>query len=169
MTSRPLLPAITAGLAVAAALALSGCSVIEGVLPKPAETRDPQSGEIVGGGSTDVFTLQVGDCLNNDTLADEITEVPTVPCSTAHQYEVYADFELDGDRWPGDEEVTEQADAGCMARFESFVGVPFEESSLDFSFYWPTEESWIQQDDRLVSCLIYDTTDATGSLGGSAR
>lgn len=169
MTSHRFLPAITVSMAVAAVLTLSGCSAIEGILPKPAETRDPQSGEILEGGATDVFTIAVGDCLDDSSTADELTEVPTVPCSADHDLEVYADFELEGDEWPGDEAVTTEADAGCLAQFERFVGIPFEESALDYSFYWPTEESWDQLDDRLVSCLIFDTAPTAGSLSGTAR
>ena len=164
---RRLLPLALA--ALAAALTLSGCSVVEGILPKPAETRDAQSGEIVGGGTTDVFTLSVGDCLNDESSSDEVTEVPTVPCSEPHQYEVYGEVTLTGDEWPGEEAVTQQADDGCYAQFQAFVGIVYEDSSLEFNYYTPTKGSWEEMDDRLVTCVIFDTAATTGSLAGAAR
>ncbi len=166
-TRRRLLPLAFA--ALAAALTLSGCSVVEGILPKPAETRDAQSGEIVGGGTTDVFTLSVGDCLNDESSSEEVSEVPTVPCSEPHQYEVYGEVTLTGDEWPGDEAVTQQADDGCSAQFQPFTGIAYEDSTLEFNYYTPTKGSWEEMDDRLVTCVIFDTAATTGSLAGAVR
>lgn len=164
--SRPHLFAIAA---VAAALSLSGCSVVDGILPKPAETRDAQSGEIVGGGSTNVFTLAVGDCLDDESSTEEVSEVPTVPCSEAHQYEVYGEVTIPGDQWPGDEVISQQADDGCYAQFQPFAGIDYEDSTLEFNYYIPTEGSWDEMGDRLVTCIIYDSVATTGSLKGAAR
>lgn len=167
MTARRLFP--LAIIAVCGALALSGCSVIDSVIPKPAETRDAQSGEIVGGGSTDVFTLQPGDCLNDNSVSDEVTNVPTVPCSEPHQYEVYGEVVLEGDEFPGDDVINQQADDGCYAQFAAFAGIAYEDSVLDYTYYTPLQEGWEQLHDRLVTCLISDTGETTGSLAGAAR
>lgn len=155
--------------AVAAALSLSGCSVVDGILPKPAETRDAQSGEIVGGGSTNVFTLTVGDCLNDESSTEEVSEVPTVPCSEGLQYEVYGEVTIAGDQWPGDEVISQQADDGCYAQFQPFAGIAYEDSTLEFNYYIPTEGSWDEMGDRLATCVIYDSATTTGSLKGAAR
>lgn len=167
MTARRLLP--LAILAVCGALALSGCSVVDSIIPKPAETRDAQSGEIVGGGTTDVFTLQPGDCLRDDTASDEVTDVPTVPCSEPHEYEVYGEVVLEGDEFPGDDVINQQADEGCYAQFAAFVGIAYEDSVLDYTYYTPLQDGWEQLDDRLVTCLIYDAGETTGTLAGAAR
>lgn len=167
MTARRLLP--LAILAACGALALSGCSVIDSIIPKPAETRDAQSGEIIGGGTTDVFTLQPGDCLSYDSVSDEVTDVPTVPCSEPHQYEVYGEVVLEGDEFPGDDVINQQADDGCYAQFAAFAGIAYEDSVLDYTYYTPLQEGWEQLNDRLVTCLVFDTGETTGSLAGAAR
>jgi hypothetical protein len=151
------------------AVTLSGCSVIDDIIPKPAETRDSQTGEIVGGGTTDVFTLAVGDCLNDESSSEEVSEVPTVPCADAHQYEVYGEVVLEGDEWPGDEIVTQQADDGCYSQFEPFAGIAYEDSVFDFNYYTPTEAGWESAGDRFVTCVIFDAGKTTGSLAGAAR
>ncbi|WP_437386554.1 septum formation family protein [Plantibacter flavus] len=167
MTARRLLPLAIA--AVVAALTLSGCSVINDILPKPAETRDSQTGEIVGGGTTNVFTLAVGDCLNDESSSDEVSEVPTVPCTEPHTYEVYGEVTIPGDEWPGDDALTQQADDGCYAQFQPFAGIAYEDSTLDFNYYTPTQASWEEMNDRLVTCVIFDSGATTGSLAGAAR
>jgi hypothetical protein len=150
------------------ALTLAGCSVIDNLIPKPAETRDSQTGEIVGGGTTDVFTLAVGDCLNDESTSEEVYEVPTVLCTDPHQYEVYGELILEGDEWPGDEVLYQQAEEGCYSQFKPFTGIAYEDSVLDFNYYTPTRGSWEGAGDRFVTCVIFNSGMTTGSLAGTS-
>ena len=155
--------------AAALALGLTGCSGINSMMG--GETRDDTSGEIVEGGTTDVFQLRVGDCLNDELseTATEVTDVPTVPCSDAHSYEVFQNITMaEADEYPGETDTVAQADSDCQAAFEGFVGLSYEESQYDFSYYYPTEESW-GSGDRVINCLITDPAGPnTGSLAGVA-
>lgn len=162
---RTRLPAAMAT-AAAAALLLSGCSVFSAITG--AETRD-ETGTIVDGGTTDVFALQVGDCIVSSVGSDEVVEVPTVPCAEPHDAEVYAELTLaDGD-YPGEDAIFAQGDDGCSDAFTGFVGQSAESSTLDFTYYYPTAASWAQGD-RLITCIIDDPTgQTTGSLEGAAR
>ncbi len=160
------IPVALAALA-AAAMLFSGCSVINQLTG--GETRD-EDGAIVEGGDTDVFSIKVGDCIATSTGDAEVTEVQTVPCTEPHEAEVYHDFEIDAADYPGEDEIYAQADQGCYDEFAPFVGLSYEESTLDWSYYYPTEGSWNQQGDRLISCLIFDPAGmSTGSLAGVAR
>ncbi|PWD49471.1 hypothetical protein C8046_00785 [Serinibacter arcticus] len=132
------------------------------------ETRD-ESGEIVTGGDTDVFSIAVGDCFN-DVDSDQITELPTVPCAEAHDNEVYAEYTFTEDEYPGDDVVQTRAQEECLAVWEEFVGVAYESSALEVFPITPTEGSWNDGNDRLVSCAIWDPAgQVTGSLAGAAR
>jgi hypothetical protein len=74
----------------------------------------------------------------------------------------------DGD-FPGEEAVVEQADESCTAEFESFVGLPYEESALYLSYLTPSEETW-PAGDREVLCTVYDPAgDTTGTLFDANR
>ncbi|WP_159502390.1 septum formation family protein [Microbacterium sp. 18062] len=148
---------------------LSACAPVAELFGGDAQaTRDAQSGEVTGGGQIDVFTLSVGDCLN-DQSASEVYEVPVVPCDEPHDYEVYHDFALADGEWDQDA-VYAAADEGCYTAFPDFVGLSYEESTLDFAYYAPTQLSWEDGDDRMVSCYIGDPgTQTTGSLAGVAR
>ena len=62
-----------------------------------------------------------------------------------------------GDEYPGDTAAGESADEMCSESADQIMRdvvdhTPFE--SLTVSVLYPTEESWIQADDRGVTCLV---------------
>lgn len=147
----------------AASIALAGCSLIGNVTANDPAT-DPSEGV-----ETDAFAIEVGDCLNDGNLEGEISTVPTIDCAEPHDSEAYASIIIDDGPYPGEDAIFEQADADCVAEFNTFVGVNYDESVLNFSYYFPTEGSW-ENGDREILCLIYeDGTKTVGSLAGAAR
>ncbi|GGH48276.1 septum formation family protein [Microbacterium album] len=180
MTTAPTARRIAAaGASLALIGALGGCAGIGGLLSGSGQPqRDDDTGEITQPGDVDVFSLEVGDCLN---LSDE-TEVfsaAVVPCSDPHTGEIYHAFDLAGDEWPGDAAVSTAADAGCYQAFEEFTGVAYgeEDSLLAYDFFAPVEDGWNDPDlrDRLIQCVVYKrdgrggVAEVTGSLEGAAR
>jgi len=163
----------TRALAVAtvavAGLALSGCSLINQFTEGGNATRD-DSGEVVeSNDSTDVFTLRVGDCLNDSTATETVETVPTVPCPEPHDSEIYASIIIEGDTFPGAEDVLAEADAACLDAFSGFAGVEYADSKYFYSYYFPTESSW-EGGDREILCTIYDEAGpVTGSLQNIGR
>jgi len=155
----------TRGLAIvaiaAAGVALSGCSLLP-TFGGGSATRDDDGQVVEGNDNTDVFTLQVGDCLNDATAAETVVEtIPTVPCSEPHDSEIYASYIIAGDTFPGTDAVIEEADAACLEAFPGFVGVDYSESVYYYSYYFPTEGSWANGD-REVLCTISEL-DAEGN------
>ncbi len=151
--------------ATAAAALLTGCSLLSG-----GDAQRDDTGTVVeGNDEADVFLLQVGDCINDSELGDVVTTLPIVPCSEPHDSETYFEATLEGDAFPGDDAISEQSDQICYDAFAGFVGIAWEESSLGYYPFTPTEQSW-DNGDRLVSCMIYDPAgQTTGSLAGSAK
>ncbi len=163
MTAKTLtLRCAAAVLAGAAALSLAACG------PQDAQ-RDEATGEITASAEADVFSLQVGDCLDMSALAEqtEVETLPTLPCSDPHDGEVYAETTLaDADKLPSD--LVAQAEEFCGAEFEPFVGMPYETSTLEVTYLHPTDASW-GQGDRGVQCVVIATQEpVTGTLEGSA-
>lgn len=134
------------------------------------ETVRDQAGQVVEGGELGALRVRVGDCIDAG-VANEVESVDGVPCAQPHEYEVYSAFNLDGSTYPGDEAVSHEAEQGCFARFEPFVGMSYAESVYDFSALMPTQGTWDELDDREVLCLIgnLDGTPKTGSAAGTAR
>lgn len=148
------------------AAALSGCTALGPFAPDDAPVRDDEGRIIEANEQTDAFALQVGDCLDDATATGEVETVPTVPCDEPHDSEIYSSHQLGQSGYPGVDVVIEQAESLCLPAFEQFVGEPYLESRFDFSYYYPTEESWANGD-REVLCVIYDPEGpVTGSLAG---
>ncbi|WP_350349575.1 septum formation family protein [Agromyces sp. G08B096] len=158
-----------AALALAAVIPLAGCTaILEQFMPKPQAERDDTTQEVVEEGNLDVFTLRVGDCLSS-VDEGEVSEVPVVPCDQPHDDEVYGTHQLTGDEFPGEDQIQQLSDEGCLAQFEAFAGIAYDVSTLDFYSYRPTQQSWEQLDDREVACVIYDPAGpVTGTLQGAA-
>lgn len=118
-------------------------------------------GAIVSEGSLDVFALRVGDCTIDDvgtadSEADEsISSVKAVPCTEPHDNEFYAAFNLEHETFPGAEIIETEAAAGCLEQFAPALGIDFENSVLEYSYMYPTIESWEQNNDREVICMVY--------------
>ncbi|MCC2336186.1 septum formation family protein [Cellulomonas wangsupingiae] len=165
--------------AVALAATLTGCgSVLDSVLgdqPEAAQ-RDEPGGEITASAEADVFSLQVGDCLNYLALSEESTEfssLPTVPCAEQHDAEIYAETNLTKEQYEADlaladdTETPTHADQFCYDAFSGFVGTSYEESTLDYTYLSPTPEGWAGGDD-VVQCLVLHLEGGlTGSMQGT--
>ena len=148
--------------------ALIGLGVITYNVSTQADRDD--AGAIVDGGNVDAFTIQLGDCFDNtSSLANEetgeVANLPGVPCSQPHDNEVFAKFDLTQSTFPGSEEISELSFGACLERFDSFVGLDYESSSLDIAALYPSKESWSQHGDREVVCAVYDIN--SGKLTGS--
>nr|WP_241732225.1 septum formation family protein [Galbitalea soli] len=140
--------AVVGGVLLAAAL--TGCA---------GHPATAVSGEIATG------RLTVGQCVDDRHTAGTLATVPVVPCSAAHDSEVFDVFALPDGAFPGDAEVTHRAITGCSAAFTTFTGVaPASTVTLDFSWFFPTAASW-KRGDRGIQCLVF----SVGSGGGPTR
>lgn len=135
------------------------------------------TGTIVEAGQLDPFSLQVGDCFNDPSeLGDapdatsEVSSLAAMPCAEPHDNEVYAVFDMDIPTYDSDEGMFNQAFDACQQRFDTFVGVSYEESEFDILALYPTQQSW-QQDDREVVCAVFAMSgeQLVGSVAGTAR
>jgi hypothetical protein len=117
-------------------------------------TRSPATGAITHGGSLSVFSLAVGDCFNNPPGATSLTSVTAIPCSQAHNAQIYAKFNLSGSMvsYPGDTALTRDATNGCNARI-SILDKSKITNSMTIRFLFPQAESWIAGQ-RTVTCMV---------------
>jgi len=155
--------------AVAAVAVLSGCSVITDLVGGGNAVRDADSAEITEGGDLSVFTLELGDCFN-DTVAEQVSELPVVPCADPHDNEVYYEHEMPEGEFSGDEAISAAAEENCLAQFESFVGIAYADSVFEYSALTPSAGGWEDYHDRLIQCIVFDpSAQVQGSLQGVAR
>ncbi len=126
-----------------------------------------------------------GDCYNETleapTNQTAMLRVLNVACELPHDAEVVGVYALADTAVAGaattrpglplvDRDIRRAAIAGCLARFEAFVGTPYAISTLRVSARRPTPDTWAAGD-RTVVCSIYDgaLTPLTGSMRASRR
>lgn len=112
-------------------------------------------------------SLAVPECLPATAELVPIREPdpPRVACANPHRYEVYAVTALDrGGEYPGDTGVDEAAKQRCISLFAGRVGVaPIDlPDGVKMLHLYPSEESWIDDDDREVECLLVFDEDRSG-------
>ncbi|MCS5716347.1 septum formation family protein [Herbiconiux sp. CPCC 205716] len=164
MTNRSL-PLALAAAATAIVLSLTGCAG-GGTSDPTRAVGDPGSSHSAPPGvKTDVFTVEPGDCVD-DTDDENVTELPVVDCAGPHDFEAFTSFEFDPGEYPGDDAVHSHAQEACAAAMGEFVGLSYDDSTLDVQYLTPTEDSWNGLDDRTVVCLVYDPA---GKLTGTVE
>lgn len=167
MNTRSLLAPVAA---VALALTLTGCgSILDAVMGETpdAAQRDEPGGEITAAADADVFSLQVGDCLDYLTESEDTTEfssLPTIPCAEEHDSEIFAEATLTDEQFAQGEDFF---DTWCYDQFEGFVGTVYEDSALYYSYLSPTTEGWDAGDDVLQCLVVHPDGGVTGTLRDS--
>ncbi|GEL96352.1 DUF4190 domain-containing protein [Cellulomonas composti] len=151
------------GLAIAA-VAIGTLWFVAGIVVAVvvAVTTEPTSSYTVG----DCVQLSVdGDAQLDDGAAPSL---PMVACEVPHNGEVYAARDLPAGPYPGLQRVEQEARAYCTSEFESFVGLPFEDSQLSFFYVYPEQLGW-GAGDHEIACVATAVDDVTGTLRGAAR
>jgi hypothetical protein len=159
--------ALTVTTIAAAGVLLSGCSLLGQV----SDIANGDGGDNTDEGTTDdVFSLVVGDCFNEETDAETISTVDIVECTVPHKWEAIASIQMTDAEYPGDDATKQQADADCNDPFTAYVGLGYDDSIYDYSFYYPTQETWDDPvlKDREILCLgkADDDSQITGSIKG---
>ena len=104
----------------------------------------------------DVNDLEVGDCVELDTDALELSALPLVECDEPHQGEVFLVDELfeRGGEFPGTESISRRIEDTCGGdAFEDYVGVPYLESQYELYYAAPSPQTW-DAGDRTVVCFV---------------
>jgi hypothetical protein len=124
-------------------------------------------------GASTLFHLQTGDCFHSSAgtagRTVEIKDVTTVPCSEAHDGEVFAVVAHPAAKdaaYPGDDAVADFASAECLTRFPAYTGAGYDDSDLQVATVRPDHDSWVDKDDREVACVLYKQG---STLTGSRR
>lgn len=110
---------------------------------------------------------RVGDCFDVRKDEPDLRD-SLVSCGDEHDDEVYAEFDLPDSDYPGDAAMLDVARAGCIERFASFVGVPYEASVLEVTTYQPSAQTWADGERRVTCVVWHPSTSVVGSLEGSA-
>ncbi|MEV4667568.1 septum formation family protein [Microbacterium sp. LWO12-1.2] len=161
---------VLAGSALALTVALSGCSAINSFIGGGTADadRDEETGQVTESANIGIFALKVGDC-KLESPSGLLEDADVVPCTEEHDEEVYHEITMPDGEFS--EEDVDAAGQECVGdAFTNFVGITWEESTLDVYPINPTKDTWEQLNDRVVQCVISDPAGPlTVSLKGAAR
>jgi Septum formation len=117
-------------------------------------TRQSSTGKITHRGSLDVFALTTGDCFDNPTDTSDIENVTAIPCTQAHDSQVFAKFDLSGadSSYPAQATLNKLADDGCNSRTGSIDKAKVT-NDMTIRVLFPEQDAW-NDGQRTVSCLI---------------
>ena len=139
-----------------------------------------QSNQITGPQSVSVFKLRPQECLNppkaNPNLA--VSTVTVLPCTQPHVDEVYCVLPYNPspsssieacpatpprfagsltEDYPGEQALTNYANALCLNEFQPYVGSAYTGSSLYYTYLYPSPQSWDNslKRDREIVCILH--------------
>ncbi len=169
--------------ACAALLSLSACSFLPGAdksdnkeTPAPAASSSsssandtPESGPIAPTASASsnpnatedqpfgsrVFRgdMLLGHCYSD--VRDDYTHMLHASCDQPHDIEVFHISEFTDATRPATEVMAATADEQCAAAFETYVGIPADQSTFSIGPLYPGEESWNKGYHSLL-CYLYN-------------
>jgi len=123
------------------------------------------------GTAVSVFGLITGDCFDTESIQEGGGEqtVDVIDCSLPHDNEVFHLFDMDDGDFPGDDAVETDANEGCVAQFEAYVGIGYDDSAIYVRAFYPSVDTWADGD-REVVCMLYDPDGEKfeGSMRGAA-
>lgn len=156
-----------------AGMVLAGCSLLS---PGSGSgtVRDP-SGTPTATARVSAFDIAVGDCLDDADVGTATATTQIVPCTGPHDSEAFAESTVSGDTYPGDDALQAQAQSVCSGTaFARFIGIASADSTLQISYYLPTQDTWAGGD-RRITCTVYQMDQSgkpvqtTGTLKDSAK
>ena len=119
------------------------------------------------GPRTSAFNVKIGQCVQLPT-DESVTDLETTDCSALHDAEIFYLSQVTEDERPSDSELEDMGGDACLAAFEGYVGIPYEESELDYTILYPSPGSW-EQGDREIICFIISGDGTDTQLAGSMR
>lgn len=107
---------------------------------------------VVTAGAWSVFDLRLGDCIAPDGLAaSDSDEVLLVPCTEAHEWEVFGVVTHPDAAYPGDAAVATFADQACLSLLTKSET---QQDATAFTYLLPTKDGWDERDDRVIVCVV---------------
>ena len=114
--------------------------------------------------SVSVFKVDIGQCFNPPVKpVTDLSDLTSVACTSPHTQEAYAELTYvapagaDSSVYPGDDALVAFSKGACAQAFTGYVGVSYLDSSLFFTYLYPSARSWESGKDRTVLCFATTT------------
>jgi hypothetical protein len=141
------------GMVLAVAWVALAALVYVNVLSQP-PLRDGK-GVVTRKGDLAVTQLQVGDCIEKWALSTEVSKVTVVPCTTAHDAQVFHAFKVTGTEFPGDGPIRDQASTQCSDKLKTTIKEA-DRKKIQLAVFKPIAASW-KRGEHGVACVAVES------------
>jgi Domain of unknown function (DUF4190)/Septum formation len=156
-----------AGLVLGGLWIIAYAGIIVAVVLSQAKRDD--KGTINAGGDVSATALQVGDCVNNLKDSNNLLSLPAVPCSQAHEGEVFAVYDLPSGPYPPELSsgagVPDSIQQSCSEKFGTYAP-DASTGNVGLFVLYPLPANWAKGD-HSVNCIA--TVQGGGTTTGSLK
>jgi hypothetical protein len=122
-------------------------------------------GEVVAAGDVSASDLRAGDCIVDVRETTSLLTVPVAPCTSPHQGEVVAVFDLPAGPYPAPAELNATVETRCSAEVAAYAPSAAQDPALTLFYVYPLEANWADGDRETV-CIVVTDPATTGSVRG---
>jgi hypothetical protein len=126
--------------------------------------------KVTGDDGVKYSDLKAGDCFERPS--GRFKNVETVPCDQDHDLEAFAVLDHPAAKdapFPGMDALLRYASPLCLAQFQPYAGVPFDQLNLKDVYITPRESAWKDGARRVVCAVSAEDEQATkGSIKAGA-
>lgn len=133
--------------------------------PSATPTTAPTTPTAVRGVATSTADLEVGDCIQTLPDTATVSRVDVVTCTALHEGEVFYEYTVAGQSYPGDQQLQRRTSDTCNDRYRTLAPTAFADDAYNLAIYSPTRQSWATGS-REVTCIATARTPVTGSVVG---
>ena len=145
---------IVIGLLVAGSLAIFHYATAD-------NAKRDSSGQVSQAGSLQANDLRVGDCFDAPTGALTISSVKAIPCTQAHDSQVYDEPLIAESSFPGVSTLRTEGQTSCNTDQSAISSTA--PSSLQVEIYYPQDDATFAQQDYFICSLSSSSPDLTQS------
>ena len=125
------------------------------------------NGQITQSGQLDVTQLKVGDCFNAPSGTDGVTTVQAIPCTQAHDAQVYAEPAISESTYPSDTTLQSEGKTACNASTATASVSSSTPSDVTAEIFYPEETAFDDGTKNFSCALVGSANELTKSYVSS--
>ena len=124
------------------------------------------TGQVTQSGSLAATDLVVGDCFDSPTGTSGISSVKAIPCTQAHDSQVYAEPKISESSFPGVSTLQTEAKTACEADSATSAVDSNAPSTLSTEYFFPQDSDTFADQNYFICAIAADSATLTSSYVG---
>jgi hypothetical protein len=121
------------------------------------------SGQVTQAGSVQATDLKVGDCFDAPTGTSGISTIKAIPCTQAHDSQVYLEPTISESSFPGQSTLETEASTECGSTSAQSAVSSSAPTSLQTAYYYPQDSETFAVQDFIICTIVSSSANLTQS------